>query len=250
MHAPATAATVSSDPALYAALVADVDRYFSSDDHRTRARDVLAKQAAANGLGVGPKPPSPTVTHGPLHIVEFKACRTDVFYVAEGSGLRVQRGDLVIVEADRGRDLGKVVRADVGLAQVRALKAQQQREQAAALAGAGVVGQQGMGMGMGDEVNVQPKQIYRLAQPAEVAMLLAKSQDEAQAMLVCQSKVRQRKLPMEILDAEYQWDRRKLTFYFATNSIYRVDFRELVRDLFKVYKTRIWMCAVNPYAVE
>ncbi|BFZ64500.1 hypothetical protein YB2330_005646 [Saitoella coloradoensis] len=250
LHAPATAATVSSDPALYAALVADVDRYFSSDDHRTRARDVLAKQAAANGLGVGPKPPSPTVTHGPLHIVEFKACRTDVFYVAESSGLRFQRGDLVIVEADRGRDLGKVVRADVGLAQVRALKAQQQREQAAALAGAGVVGQQGMGMGMGDEVNVQPKQIYRLAQPAEVAMLLAKSQDEAQAMLVCQAKVRQRKLPMEILDAEYQWDRRKLTFYFATNSIYRVDFRELVRDLFKVYKTRIWMCAVNPYAVE
>jgi len=38
-------------------------------------------------------------------------------------------------------------------------------------------------------------------------------------------------------------DRRKLTFYFISDS--RIDFRELVRDLFKMYKTRIWMCAVN-----
>ncbi|KAL9557758.1 hypothetical protein MBANPS3_001228 [Mucor bainieri] len=38
-------------------------------------------------------------------------------------------------------------------------------------------------------------------------------------------------------------DRRKLTFYFVAEK--RVDFRELVRELFKLYKTRIWMCAVN-----
>lgn len=38
-------------------------------------------------------------------------------------------------------------------------------------------------------------------------------------------------------------DRRKLTFYFKANE--RIDFRELVRELFKIYKTRIWMCA-NP----
>jgi len=75
-------------------------------------------------------------------------------------------------------------------------------------------------------------------------MLVTKSQDEAKAMLVCQTKVRQKKLPMEVVDAEYQWDRRKLTFYFIAER--RIDFRELVRDLFKIYKTRIWMCAVNP----
>lgn len=44
----------------------------------------------------------------PLYIVEFKAGRTDLFYTATGSPL-VNVGDLVIVEADRGRDLGKVV---------------------------------------------------------------------------------------------------------------------------------------------
>jgi hypothetical protein len=39
-------------------------------------------------------------------------------------------------------------------------------------------------------------------------------------------------------------DRRKLTFYFLADQ--RIDFRELVRDLFKTYKTRIWMCAMKP----
>lgn len=38
-------------------------------------------------------------------------------------------------------------------------------------------------------------------------------------------------------------DRRKLTFYFVSDR--RIDFRDLVRELFKIYKTRIWMCAVN-----
>jgi hypothetical protein len=52
---------------------------------------------------------------------------------------------------------------------------------------------------------------------------------------------------MEVLDGEYQWDRRKLTFFYIASQ--RIDFRDLVRDLFKIYKTRIWMCAVNPEAV-
>ncbi|ORY80888.1 PSP1 C-terminal conserved region-domain-containing protein, partial [Protomyces lactucae-debilis] len=165
-----------------------------------------------------------------LFLVEFKACRTDVFYVPEGSGMDVHVGDLVLVEADRGRDLGKVTHESVTLAQVRQLKQQQAREQALALGG---------GLAM-----LQPKLIYRLAHAAEAAQLLVKSQDEQQAMLVCQAKVRQRKLPMEVLDGEYQWDRRKLTFYYIASQ--RIDFRDLVRDLFKIYKTRIWMCAVNP----
>ena len=78
-----------------------------------------------------------------------------------------------------------------------------------------------------------------------------KLQDEAKALELCRSKVRQRKLPMEVIDAEYQWyvassslqgneltavvydrrDRRKLTFYFVADK--RIDFRELVRELFR-----------------
>jgi hypothetical protein len=44
---------------------------------------------------------------------------------------------------------------------------------------------------------------------------------------------------MSVVDAEYQFDRHKLTFFFEAEG--RVDFRELVRDLFSIYKTRIWM---------
>ena len=52
---------------------------------------------------------------------------------------------------------------------------------------------------------------------------------------------------MKLVDAEYQFDRKKLIFYYSTSR--RIDFRDLVRELFRIYKTRIWMCAVNgiPY---
>jgi hypothetical protein len=48
---------------------------------------------------------------------------------------------------------------------------------------------------------------------------------------------------MTILDAEYQYDRHKLTFYFEADR--RIDFRDLVSELFSLYKTRIWMQQVD-----
>lgn len=79
-------------------------------------------------------------------------------------------------------------------------------------------------------------------------MFAAKVHDELKALQLCQSKVKAKKLPMEVIDAEYQWqvslfclivllthirarDRRKLTFYFIADK--RIDFRELVRELFR-----------------
>ncbi|CAG8449917.1 3260_t:CDS:2, partial [Ambispora leptoticha] len=203
----------------YSSIPEDIDDYFDNNEQRTRAWNELGK-----GLPLHAIP-----THGPLYLVEFKAGRTDLFYVAENSGAAVKKGDLVIVEADRGKDLGKVTNDSITPHQVQLL----QQQQADAMTD---------GHRMNKEIH--PKRIYRLAQPAEITMLVTKNQDEAKAMLVCQNKVRQKKLPMEVVDAEYQWDRRKLTFYFIAER--RIDFRELVRDLFKIYKTRIWMCAVNP----
>ncbi|KAI8903817.1 PSP1 C-terminal conserved region-domain-containing protein, partial [Gorgonomyces haynaldii] len=160
----------------------------------------------------------------PLYVVEFKAGRTDFFYLTDES-IKVNIGDLAIVEADRGKDLGKVI--DAGI------KNQQELELYQATHADPLVDSHSGAR------EIQPKRIFRLAEPSEVAMLLSKSQDEAKAMGVCQVKIRQKKLPMEIVDAEYQWDRRKLTFYFIAER--RIDFRELVRELFKIYKTRIWM---------
>ncbi|CAG8657811.1 15163_t:CDS:2, partial [Acaulospora colombiana] len=192
-------ATYTNDTG-YPSIPEDIDDYFDNDEHRTRAWNELGKGLPLHAV---PK-------HGPLFLVEFKAGRTDLFYVAENSGNMVKKGDLVIVEADRGKDLGKITNDSILPHQVQML----QQQQADAMSD---------GHRMNKEIH--PKRIYRLAQPAEITMLVSKSQDEAKAMLVCQTKVRQKKLPMEVVDAEYQWDRRKLTFYFIAER--RIDFREL-----------------------
>ncbi|KND02710.1 uncharacterized protein SPPG_01793 [Spizellomyces punctatus DAOM BR117] len=198
----------------------EIDDYFENTKRRTRAWVEAGKNLQMQSY-----------THQwPLFVVEFKAGRTDFFFVAEPSALPVKKGDLVIVEADRGKDLGKVIEDSIqNIQQLQIYQAQHAES---------IIDAHSMNK------EVHPKRIFRTAQPAEVTMLVSKSQDEAKAMAVCQTKIRQKKLPMEIVDAEYQWDRRKLTFYFVADR--RIDFRELVRELFKIYKTRIWMCAVNP----
>ncbi|ORX92636.1 PSP1-domain-containing protein [Basidiobolus meristosporus CBS 931.73] len=197
----------------------EADEFLEGDDQRQRPFSELGKGVPLNTLS----------SQCPLYIVEFKGGRTDVFYTLEKNDLVCHVGDLVIVEADRGKDLGKVINDSITPHHIQMLQQSQAAEG-----------------GSGDRFNkeILPKLIYRLAQPSEISILMSKNQDEAKAMMVCQTKVRQKKLPMEVVDAEYQWDRRKLTFYFVAER--RIDFRELVRDLFKIYKTRIWMCAVNP----
>ncbi|KAI9208693.1 PSP1 C-terminal conserved region-domain-containing protein [Polychytrium aggregatum] len=165
-----------------------------------------------------------SVNQWPVYMVEFKAGRTDFFYISE-PGLAVTLGDLVIVEADRGKDLGKVIVE--GIMNMQQLQMHQAQHADRIMDGHYL------------NRDIHPKRIYRLAQPNEVAMLVAKSQDENKSKAVCQTKIRQKQLPMEVVDAEYQWDRRKLTFYFVAER--RIDFRELVRELFRIYKTRIWM---------
>jgi hypothetical protein len=83
------------------------------------------------------------------------------------------------------------------------------------------------------------KRIMRLATHDEVCLLTVKREEEDELLRICRTKVSQRALPMRVVDAEYQFDRHKLTFFFEADG--RIDFRELVRDLFSIYKTRIWM---------
>ena len=181
--------------------------------------------------------------HGPMYAVEFKAGRTEVFYVLDGPGqLKISPGSWVIVEADRGEDLGKVT-CTVGIDRL---------QQLISLAADAVSedGLEQLAATLEPELapiiyakEIIPKQIYRLATHDDMRMLQVKAQEEAIAMVRCQSRIRQKRLPMEVVDAEYQWDRNKLTFFFQSDK--RIDFRELVRDLFRIYKTRIWMCAVD-----
>jgi len=205
-----------------------------------------------------------------LHIVLFKCSRADVFYIQEGTGLTVKPGDLVIVEADRGTDLGTVAKDNVDWQTAKELKEHYAEEQykwlmmysqtgASDGAGAGMMaasnGLQGSavgGMGPPSQHHMQepnsgelkPKLIKRLAQSHEVHALRDKEGQEAKAKRVCMQKVKEHGLNMEILDAEFQMDWKKLTFYYFADSY--INFNSLVTDLFKIYKTRIWMSAINP----
>jgi cell fate regulator YaaT (PSP1 superfamily) len=164
-----------------------------------------------------------------------------LFYCTDTSQ-DIRQGDLVIVEADRGKDLGKIINDSITLAEVEAFQKQQKLMTVGAQDGHGVPTSPSTAVpGVNKEIN--PKMIYGKAGPQDVQALNTKLHDEAKALELCRTKVRQRKLPMEVIDAEYQWDRRKLTFYFIAEK--RIDFRELVRELFRLYKTRIWMASLG-----
>lgn len=114
--------------------------------------------------------------------------------------------------------------------------------QGSAVGGMGPPNQHGM-----QEPNpgeIKPKIIKRLAQQHEIQALRDKEGNEAKAKRVCMQKVKEHGLHMEILDAEFQMDWKKLTFYYFADAY--INFNSLVTDLFKVYKTRIWMSAINP----
>jgi hypothetical protein len=167
-----------------------------------------------------------------LYIVLFKCSRADVFYVQEGTGLSVKPGDLVIVEADRGTDLGTVARDNVDWATAKDLKEHYAEEhykwlmmysqgaagnsdgtgaglmaasnglQGSAVGGMGPPSQHGMQEPTPGEI--KPKIIKRLAQNHEIQALRDKEGNEAKAKRVCMQKVKEHGLHMEILDAEFQ----------------------------------------------
>ena len=73
----------------------------------------------------------------------------------------------------------------------------------------------------------------------ELDLMVIKTADEEDALNYVSDKCKGRNMPMVLVGAEYQFDRHKLTFYFEADR--RIDFRELVRELFSTYKTRIWL---------
>ncbi|GMM36228.1 hypothetical protein DASC09_035530 [Saccharomycopsis crataegensis] len=178
-----------------------------------------------------------------LVLVSFKNGRLDIFFHPLNNAFNpLKVGDLVFVEADRGKDLGMVVSTDISIDDARLIKMIQNEEQTDALR-----------FDNNDVANNNnnnppqphiPKQVVRTAMPHEVSQIIHKQSDELKALAIMQSKIIIHKVPMKVLGAEYQWDRRKLTFYYVANK--RIDFRDLVKDIFRIYKTRIWMCAVTP----
>lgn len=81
------------------------------------------------------------------------------------------------------------------------------------------------------------KKVMRKATPEDQAANERNQLKEKEALEICRQKIREHELPMRLVDAEYTFDMGKIIFYFTADG--RVDFRELVKDLAAIFKTRI-----------
>lgn len=127
-----------------------------------------------------------------------------VYYFAPGD-LQIEKGSHVIVETARGVEYGLVVIAPT---QVE------------------------------DDAVVQPlKDVIRIATDEDEEINSNNRVKEEEAYKICLEKIQKHKLDMKLIEAEYTFDNNKLLFYFTADG--RIDFRELVKDLAAVFKTRI-----------
>ena len=162
--------------------------------------------------------------------VRFKGNRKEYFTWPSPEPLALH--DSVIVEVDRGQDLGRV--SAVG--PVAAKKC------AGSCSGCSLANplppspspQSGEGERGGE---VALRHILRRATPADAAVAEQLHGEEAEVRRRVMERVRTHALPMKVSDAEWQWDKKKLTVYFTAEQ--RVDFRTLVRDLASLFHTRI-----------
>lgn len=137
-----------------------------------------------------------------IYLVEFKGSRKE--YFTNPDCLSVKPGEYVIVQAERGEDMGKVTK------KVSA-----------------------------EMVNLEkkPRRILRLATQEDKERLAANREKEKECLKECARMASDRNLQMKLLDSELQFDNNKITFFFTAEK--RVDFRELVKELASTYRTRI-----------
>lgn len=186
----------------------------------------VTDQTQGRNAGTGPLKSSP-----PRMIYSVKFKRGQKHFVLGRITREVKIGCYVKVEADRGEDLG-IVMAIIPVEKFIALNINRGRSMTEDSMSSGETPH--------SATNVNDmKRIMRVATHDEITLLDVKREEEDELLKICSTKCKQRALPMKLVDAEYQFDRNKLTFFFQAEG--RIDFRELVRDLFSIYKTRIWM---------
>nr|CCC94069.1 unnamed protein product [Trypanosoma congolense IL3000] len=177
-------------------------------------------------------------------MVEFKRKRVLQFE----SKQYVHPGSCVVVGGDRGEDIGLVTYTWCETA--RKLNGGVDCSYVSDAAGGGlggksvVVGIALAGSTFMRHIGLGSGTVLRLAEESDVNQLhTVQVELERRAIDVCSQRVLERGLPMTIVDAEYQFDKNKLTFFYEAQQ--RMDFRELVRDLYKTFRARIWMEVVE-----
>eukprot|EP00667_Euglena_gracilis_P012606 EG_transcript_12955 len=195
-----------------------------------------------------PTNPAPMPSWPPVNqiihcLVEFKRGRT----VQYESPAYVAPGEYVIVGGDRGEDLGMVVQS-----WVTPVTGDDNHHNGAVSPVGGNSPNSSVSCGSQYDsfgnpvVPVDPTAncVIRRASAKEVQYLHnTQSELERRCVEVCQQKVQEHGLVLTVVDAEYQFDRKKLTFYYDAGE--RQDFRALVCDLYKTYRARIWMSKIN-----
>ncbi|MBW3535599.1 MAG: stage 0 sporulation protein [Gemmatimonadetes bacterium] len=141
--------------------------------------------------------------------VRFKGSRKDYFTV---EGLDLHPGHHVIVEADRGEDLGEVTAV-------------------------GTVAERKCSSSGGCSTPYPEKRVIREAREEECGRVAGLRRDEDRVRVETRRLVEKHGLKMKVTEAEWQFDRNKLIIYFTAER--RVDFRQLVRDLARTFRTRI-----------
>ncbi len=138
-------------------------------------------------------------------VVGVRFRRAGKIYYFDPGNLELKVGQSAIVETSRGLEFGEVV---------------QENRQV-------------------DENEIVPplRLIRRIATEADYKQIAENKHREAEALKICQEKIEKHKLDMKLVDVEYTFDHNKIIFYFTSEG--RVDFRELVRDLASVFRTRI-----------
>jgi len=126
-------------------------------------------------------------------------------YFFDPAGLELKSGDNVIVETARGQEFGTLV-ADICEVEEK-------------------------------EIVAPLKPVIRVATDEDVKKHEENQAKKDKALSICQEKIEKRGLDMKLVDVEYTFDNTRLVFYFTADG--RVDFRELVKDLASVFKTRI-----------
>ena len=141
--------------------------------------------------------------------VGFKGSRKEYFTFRN---LALEPGASVVVEADRGEDLGEV----------RAL---------------GTIAERKCSSSGGCATPTPERRVLRVAEDDEVAALERLRADEERVRNETRKHVEQHGLKMKVTETEWQFDGKKLTIYFTADR--RVDFRQLVKDLARAFRTRI-----------
>ena len=138
-------------------------------------------------------------------IVGVKFKKPGKIYFFTPGKLKLNIGDYVIVETAQGEEYGEVAIAN------RSMPAYQ--------------------------LEKPLKKVIRLANQEDKKHYLDNKEKEKQAFVLCQKKIKEHNLKMTLTEVEFKFDNSKVLFYFTAEG--RVDFRELVKDLAAVYRTRI-----------